>query len=89
MCQVDTGFFVDHTDVNQLISSQPSRLGMGPLADGSEFVALILKTGQRISAVKHHHLAAAAMTNSSEKELTRFMLMFVALTIGAGLGRPR
>lgn len=44
MCQVDTGFFVDHTAVNQLISSQPSRLGLGPLEEGHEFVAFTLKT---------------------------------------------
>ncbi len=30
----DTGFFVDHTDVNQIIPSQPFWLGSGP------FVAL-------------------------------------------------
>ena len=42
MCTVDTGFFVDHADINQhIIPSQPARLGLRHLDDGQEFVAFI------------------------------------------------
>jgi GNAT superfamily N-acetyltransferase len=42
MCQIDTGFFVDHISVNVLMPAQPSRLVLGPLEDGHEFVAFTL-----------------------------------------------
>jgi GNAT superfamily N-acetyltransferase len=78
MCQVDNGFFVDHSDVSHLIPSQPSRLRLGPLEDGHEFVAFTLKAW-----TPHPRRDVSPSTSSSsdnddrQKDLATVFTMFV------------
>jgi GNAT superfamily N-acetyltransferase len=44
MCVVDSNFFVDHTEVDQLVTFQPARLGLRQLEAGHEFVAFTLRS---------------------------------------------
>jgi GNAT superfamily N-acetyltransferase len=74
MCQIDTGFFVDHTDVDELIPNQPPRLGLEPLEAGHEFVAFTLSR-------RGHHVPTNAHKTSDDEErhgeLTKVIVMFV------------
>ncbi len=78
MCQVDTGFFVDHTNVNQLIPSQPSRLGLGPLEDGNEFVAFTLKTWTpHLNRNVSPPSSSGSDDDQRERELAKIVSVFV------------
>ena len=97
ICTVDTGFFVDHTDVDKLISIQSPRLGLKQLEAGHEFVAFTLKSwsAERALTRTPHSSREASPTISSScsgdehtRELAKIVSLFVVCILISKGGGP-